>query len=87
MQLFTLEFSRDRKSMSVYCKPKNVQTEDTAPPLMFVKVCVHVCVCMCVCVCACVCVCTCVYVCVCVCVYVCVCVCVFIVGFIHIHTQ
>lgn len=31
-KVFTLEFSRDRKSMSVYCKDK----EDK--PLMFVKV-------------------------------------------------
>jgi Ca2+ transporting ATPase len=32
-KLFTLEFSRDRKSMSVYCQPK-----DEEKPLMFVKV-------------------------------------------------
>ncbi len=32
---FTLEFSRDRKSMSVYCKPKG---EEKPRPLMFVKV-------------------------------------------------
>ncbi len=32
-KIFTLEFSRDRKSMSVYCKTKDNQ------PLMFVKVC------------------------------------------------
>ena len=32
---FTLEFSRDRKSMSVYCKP--LKTEDQSP-VMFVKV-------------------------------------------------
>ena len=31
-KIFTLEFSRDRKSMSVYCKKDN-------QPLMFVKVC------------------------------------------------
>ena len=33
---FTLEFSRDRKSMSVYCLPKI----NRSSPLMFVKVCV-----------------------------------------------
>lgn len=33
-KLFTLEFSRDRKSMSVYCKPK----EGEGKPIMFVKV-------------------------------------------------
>ena len=32
---FTMEFSRDRKSMSVYCKP----SEDPSQPIMFVKVC------------------------------------------------
>ena len=32
-KLFTMEFSRDRKSMSVYCKPK-----DGDRPIMFVKV-------------------------------------------------
>lgn len=31
---FTLEFSRDRKSMSVYCRPK----EGDPNPIMFVKV-------------------------------------------------
>ena len=31
---FTLEFSRDRKSMSVYCRPR----EGEAKPVMFVKV-------------------------------------------------
>ena len=31
---FTLEFSRDRKSMSVYCQP----TEGDSKPVMFVKV-------------------------------------------------
>lgn len=31
---FTLEFSRDRKSMSVYCRPKG----EPSKPLMFVKV-------------------------------------------------
>ena len=35
-KLFTLEFSRDRKSMSVYCQPKG-EGDDT--PIMFVKVC------------------------------------------------
>lgn len=35
-KMFTLEFSRDRKSMSVYCLPKTNRTS----PLMFVKVCV-----------------------------------------------
>lgn len=36
---FTLEFSRDRKSMSVYCRPKSVSGDcDVQPPLMFVKV-------------------------------------------------
>ena len=34
-KLFTLEFSRDRKSMSVYCRRKK---DDSAKPLMFVKV-------------------------------------------------
>ncbi len=33
-KLFTLEFSRDRKSMSVYCKAK----EGDDKPFMFVKV-------------------------------------------------
>ena len=33
-KLFTLEFSRDRKSMSVYCKPCG----EDAKPIMFVKV-------------------------------------------------
>lgn len=33
-KLFTLEFSRDRKSMSVYCKPR----EGESKPIMFVKV-------------------------------------------------
>ncbi len=33
VKVFTLEFSRDRKSMSVYCKDK-----DGGKPLMFVKV-------------------------------------------------
>lgn len=33
-KLFTLEFSRDRKSMSVYCKAK----EGDSKPVMFVKV-------------------------------------------------
>ncbi len=33
-KLFTLEFSRDRKSMSVYCKPK----AGDGKPVMFVKV-------------------------------------------------
>ena len=33
-KLFTLEFSRDRKSMSVYCKAK----EGDEKPFMFVKV-------------------------------------------------
>ena len=32
---YTLEFSRDRKSMSVYCTP----TQSGAAPKMFVKVC------------------------------------------------
>ena len=31
---FTLEFSRDRKSMSVYCQPKM----NRGSPIMFVKV-------------------------------------------------
>ena len=44
---FTLEFSRDRKSMSVYCRPK--MNRDS--PVMFVKVkCTWFCVCVCVCV-------------------------------------
>ncbi len=34
---FTLEFSRDRKSMSVYCRPK-VEGGELQPPVMFVKV-------------------------------------------------
>ena len=38
-KLFTLEFSRDRKSMSVYCLPKINKTS----PLMFVKVHTYVC--------------------------------------------
>lgn len=33
-KLFTLEFSRDRKSMSVYCKPK---AQPDSKPIMFVK--------------------------------------------------
>ena len=44
---FTLEFSRDRKSMSVYCRPK--MNRDA--PVMFVKVGMWHCVCVCVCVC------------------------------------
>ena len=35
LQEFTLEFSRDRKSMSVYCRPTG---EDASSPVMFVKV-------------------------------------------------
>lgn len=35
-KMFTLEFSRDRKSMSVYCKSKEHEKNG---PLMFVKVC------------------------------------------------
>lgn len=35
IQDFTLEFSRDRKSMSVYCKDKRNKSETK----MFVKVC------------------------------------------------
>ena len=38
-KLFTLEFSRDRKSMSVYCLPKINMTS----PLMFVKVHIKIC--------------------------------------------
>ena len=45
---FTLEFSRDRKSMSVYCRPKM----GSDSPIMFVKVCDCVCVCVCVWLCA-----------------------------------
>lgn len=34
-QEFTLEFSRDRKSMSAYCHPTS---EENSSPVMFVKV-------------------------------------------------
>ena len=39
---FTLEFSRDRKSMSVYCLPKI----NRSSPVMFVKVYTCTCICM-----------------------------------------
>ena len=41
---FTLEFSRDRKSMSVYCRRR--EEDEKSKPLMFVKVLycmIHVC--------------------------------------------
>ena len=57
-----MEFSRDRKSMSVYCRPTAGQGDgNTCSPIMFVKVrwqtasslspdcCVCICVCVCVC--------------------------------------